>query len=62
MGSMGRIYGYDLWVGSISNAYFGGEEGTGGSELAAGVGVGGGQPGRSAMVRGSLVVVHPYEF
>jgi hypothetical protein len=34
-----------LWAGHVSEQSFGGDEGTDESELAAGVGVGGGQPG-----------------
>jgi hypothetical protein len=40
---------------------FGGEKGTGGSELGAGVRVGGGQPGSSAKGGRSLAVDHPGE-
>jgi hypothetical protein len=45
-----------LRAGSFCCAYFGGEEGTGESELAAGVGVGGVQTGSSARAWRSLAV------
>jgi hypothetical protein len=43
-------------AGPVSNAFFGCEKGTCGSELAAGVEAGGGQPGRSARAWRSLAV------
>jgi hypothetical protein len=46
-----------LWVGHVYDAYLGGEEGTCGSELAAGVGVGDRQPGSGARAWRSLAVV-----
>jgi hypothetical protein len=46
-----------LWVGYAFDAYLGGEEGTSGSEMAAGAGASSGQPGSSAMIRRSQVVV-----
>jgi hypothetical protein len=51
-----------LWVGHVLDAYLGGEEGTGGFELAAGVGAGDGQPGSNARARRSLATVEPCEF
>jgi hypothetical protein len=36
-------------AGPVLDELLGGEEGTGGSEVAAGIGAGGGQPGRIAM-------------
>jgi hypothetical protein len=50
------------WAGLVLYAYLGGGEGTGGSELAEGVGAGEGQPGSSAMARRSVEVVQPFEF
>jgi hypothetical protein len=50
-----------LWVGHVIDAYLGGEEGIGGSELAAGVGDGDGQPGSNARARRSLAVDQPCE-
>jgi hypothetical protein len=48
-------------AGHIFDEVLGGEEGTGGSELATGVGTGGGQPGSSAMVGRSLAIDQPCE-
>jgi hypothetical protein len=48
-------------VGLVLDAYFVGEEGTGGYELAAGVGAGDGHPGSSAKARRSLAIVQPCE-
>jgi hypothetical protein len=45
-----------LWVGLVADADLGNEEGTGGSELAAGVGASDGQPGNNAKARRSLGV------
>jgi hypothetical protein len=45
----------------ISDALLGGEEGTGGSELAAGVRAGGGQPGSNAGAGCSLGLDKPFE-
>jgi hypothetical protein len=48
-------------VGHVLDEFLGGEEGKGGSVLAAGVVASGGQPGSSAKVRPSLPYNHPYE-
>jgi hypothetical protein len=48
-------------AGHIFDEDFGGEEGTGGSELATGVGNGGGQPGSGAIVGRSLAIDQPCE-
>jgi hypothetical protein len=48
-------------VGHVPDEFFGGEEGTGGSETAAGVGASGGQPGSNAMEGYSVTIDHPCE-
>jgi hypothetical protein len=56
-----QVYGRDmnLEAGISGWEFRGGEEGTGGSELVAGVGVGGGQLGSNAMIWLSLAANQP---
>jgi hypothetical protein len=51
-----------LWVGAVFDAYLGSVEGTFGSELAAGVRAGFGEPGSNANARRSLALVQPCEY